>query len=467
VTAMPGWRSRHPKCGSVASCETPAAVWNCCKPTSRILGHRTSSCDAAKPTFLYGVKMNQPMFSIVIPTTRPHYLQYSLASVLAQSFVDFEVIVAINRDSNIARSAFQIPDDPRIRVLEADRFLVMYENWENGIKLATGRWRMLLGDDDCLVPQALELIAQQLRHQPEIECLVWQWGGYFAPGWSKSNPRGSASLPSFTGQITARSAAELARLIFSFDPDRMSETKRWLPSIMRAAVRSDIVVEAINRAGAFCLPFSPDYGGAVHVLGLASAIHLFDVPLVILNTTADSQAAGIEGRSDVRKTHFWDLIGNEPFRYTLVQTRYESNRPVVCETLMRGREYYPELAKITPFCPVDFLNWHYDGLLQTAKRGVDIAVPLAELERSINDLPTEQQSHIRHKMEQRVEKQAGPGLGTRLLKRAWREVAAAKSRILRQTKGGSIHLIGTHPHAQSILKFSQYCGDVIVQRIAK
>jgi hypothetical protein len=37
-----------------------------------------------------------PYLSVIIPTTRPHYLKYSLASVLAQSDKDIEVIIAFN-----------------------------------------------------------------------------------------------------------------------------------------------------------------------------------------------------------------------------------------------------------------------------------------------------------------------------------------------------------------------------------
>src|SRR5437764_677976 len=94
-----------------------------------------------------------PFLSIVIPLTRLHYLKYSLASILAQPDNDVEVILAFNPRPGIELG--EIPEDRRVKVVTAPRFLPMHDNWDNGFKQTTGDWVTLLGDDDCYVPNAI------------------------------------------------------------------------------------------------------------------------------------------------------------------------------------------------------------------------------------------------------------------------------------------------------------------------
>ena len=409
----------------------------------------------------------RPFFSVIIPTTRPQYLQYSLASVMAQTFPDFEVIVAFNRGPGVP-NVESLPDDPRIKFVEAPKFLIMYDNWENGFRHATGQWRMLLGDDDCLIPQALEIVAAALKRTPDAEMMMWRWGAFTTPGCLPEVMEGRAQLPSYSGRVYARTSDDVGRLLYGFDPDRMGEMKRWLPSVMRGAVRAEVVEAAWKRTGMFCMPLSPDYGGAAQIIALTQAVHLLDMPLVILNHTNDSMSAAIRGKTNTLVSHFYDLVDDPVFHHTIVQTRFGSNRPAVCETLMRVRDKYPELRDDIPFHIINFLEWHYSGLLESAKQGTDIAAALHELNQAIATLSESDRSDLQGRM---VEREAvmsalppAPGFISRVrwsIARIASRLTIGQSISARLAPRFGIDIVGKTPNSRSIIAFATFSGSVI------
>jgi glycosyltransferase involved in cell wall biosynthesis len=83
------------------------------------------------------------LFSVIIPThNRPAYLAEAVASVLAQSIADFELLV-INDGDALAT----LPNDPRIRILDNhQRGAVAARN--DGVAQARGHFIAFLDDDD-------------------------------------------------------------------------------------------------------------------------------------------------------------------------------------------------------------------------------------------------------------------------------------------------------------------------------
>jgi Glycosyl transferase family 2 len=338
------------------------------------------------------VSQDKPFFSIVIPTTRPHYLKYSLASVLAQTFGDFEVIIAFNRKPGGAELG-ELPDDPRIRVTTAETFAPMHENWERGFKEIRGQWALLLGDDDCLIRHALEIVARKIEENPDTDMMLWRWGGFVVPEWPLPD-RGRISIPGFAGKIETRASESVEELLYGFDPDRNGEMKAWLPSVMRGAVRSDVVRTAQQRTGSLCHPLVPDFAAAAQIVVLTKKICLLDLPLVIINHPVDSMAAASAGLGDVLASQFYDPVGNPRFTYTLVQTRHGTHRPVIAETLMSMRaKYKPDLAR--EFNPSRFLAWHMTGLLESRARGTDTTAAEAEAHAALETLGAEDRSLIK------------------------------------------------------------------------
>jgi hypothetical protein len=322
----------------------------------------------------------------MIPTTRPHYLKYSLTSVLAQSDADIEVVLAFNPPRPDVLLG-DIGDDPRVKVVTAPRFLTMHDNWDNGFINTTGEWVTLLGDDDCYVPHAVARMRDAIARRSDSDMLLWTWGSYIAPDCPIPKA-GYGSIPSYSGKLSSKSTAEVGELLYGFKPDM----KKWLPSIMRGAVRRKYVAAARERSGYFCYPLTPDYGAAAQIVALAKRITLLDLPLVVLQTTRDSMAASSFGVEETRRDQLYGIAGNPAFVHSPLQARLETSSALIYETIMEVKGKYPELNYIKPDL-VDFLKYYYQTLMEIGQRR-DIAKARAEFEQVMSRMTAEERARV-------------------------------------------------------------------------
>jgi glycosyltransferase involved in cell wall biosynthesis len=99
-----------------------------------------------------------PHLSIIIPThNRPQMLQEAVASALAQTFRDFEIIIVLNGASpECAEMARRFQGEPSIKIVDMeDSTLAASRNF--GLGFAEGEWVAFLDDDDVWLPEKLEL----------------------------------------------------------------------------------------------------------------------------------------------------------------------------------------------------------------------------------------------------------------------------------------------------------------------
>jgi glycosyltransferase involved in cell wall biosynthesis len=103
--------------------------------------------------------MTRPAVSVILPThQRPAMLARAVASVLAQTWRDWELIVIENGGGAAADVLAQLPSD-RIRLVTLPHPNVSVAR-NRGLELAAGRYVAFLDDDDEWLPEKLE---RQLR----------------------------------------------------------------------------------------------------------------------------------------------------------------------------------------------------------------------------------------------------------------------------------------------------------------
>jgi glycosyltransferase involved in cell wall biosynthesis len=127
--------------------------------------------------------MNNTLFSIIIPTRQRHdTLRFTIQSVLNQTHTNFEIIVADNfstpETAEVARSFL----DDRIKYYRTSSSLPMQDNWEFGLSKSIGNYIFILGDDDALMPDALELATKLIE---KYNCKIISWLRYFY-AWNSS-----------------------------------------------------------------------------------------------------------------------------------------------------------------------------------------------------------------------------------------------------------------------------------------
>ena len=143
--------------------------------------------------------MGRPRFSILIPTRdRPETLVHALATVAAQSGDDFEIVVADNCSREAVKQAVDAVTNCPVVYVRSDSVLTMTENWLKGLAACSGDYITILGDDDGLMPTALDIARRALK-TPGRDLLTWapntynwpnvivrQWAGFLTVAYTNS-----------------------------------------------------------------------------------------------------------------------------------------------------------------------------------------------------------------------------------------------------------------------------------------
>ena len=98
-----------------------------------------------------------PLVSVCIPAFQgAPFLASTIASVLDQSFSDFELLVLDDQSQDATESLVAGYQDPRIRFATNSRRLGPEGNWNRCLETARGRYVKVLPQDDELHPDCLE-----------------------------------------------------------------------------------------------------------------------------------------------------------------------------------------------------------------------------------------------------------------------------------------------------------------------
>lgn len=105
-----------------------------------------------------------PKVSVIIPTyNRPDRLRTALASVLAQEYRDFQIIVVNDGAMPVEPVIAAFNGDGRITLINHDRNRGLAASRNTGLRQATGTYVCYLDDDDRFLPDHLRTLVDQLE----------------------------------------------------------------------------------------------------------------------------------------------------------------------------------------------------------------------------------------------------------------------------------------------------------------
>ena len=103
------------------------------------------------------MKPYQNLISVVIPTyNRKHLLQKAIASVLNQTYSNFELIVVDDCSTDSTEHFMKSLSDKRIRYIKHEKTKHASASRNTGIQLSKGEFIAFLDDDDRWLPTKLE-----------------------------------------------------------------------------------------------------------------------------------------------------------------------------------------------------------------------------------------------------------------------------------------------------------------------
>ncbi len=120
--------------------------------------------------------MTPPLVSIVVPVFEPHpvYFRQAIASVLAQSFSGFELIVVEDPSPSDGRALLAGLDDPRLHHVRNPARTSLPQQHNRGLALARGQFICRFDGDDLCEPTRVEHELAFLRAHPDVD-VVGSW----------------------------------------------------------------------------------------------------------------------------------------------------------------------------------------------------------------------------------------------------------------------------------------------------
>jgi glycosyltransferase involved in cell wall biosynthesis len=111
--------------------------------------------------------------SVCIPTyNSARYIRESIASVLEQTFGDFQLIVCDNGSTDETCEIVRSISDPRLQLHRVETFLGMAGNFNHALSLSRGKYVKFLCYDDLLEPACLEKQVAMLEADPSLSLVT-------------------------------------------------------------------------------------------------------------------------------------------------------------------------------------------------------------------------------------------------------------------------------------------------------
>jgi glycosyltransferase involved in cell wall biosynthesis len=147
-----------------------------------------------------------PRVSVVVPSyNNASFIGATMDSILAQSFEDFEVVVADHSSADGTWELLQhYAADPRVRLLRTRTGGGAPANWQRVTDAARGELLKLVCGDDVIHPDCLRLQVEAMDANPSVVLVAARRDLIDARGDILVSGRGLAGL---TGRVSGRTAA--------------------------------------------------------------------------------------------------------------------------------------------------------------------------------------------------------------------------------------------------------------------
>jgi hypothetical protein len=230
--------------------------------------------------------VTSPEFTVIIPTReRGDVLGSALRTVTAQNYDALEILVSDNCSGDQTRDVVHAMHDPRIRYVKTCKRVSMSHNWEFALSHVSGdRWVMVIGDDDGLMPGALERIAALVR-ETGVRAVNSAFCTYI---WPRMDNEGAGRLlvPMRRGVEVRNSNVWLRRAV---------EGSAWyseLPMLYGGgAIHVSLVEDIRRRKGTFFQSCQPDVFSSIALASVTDRYAFSHEPFALAGHSRHSNGA--------------------------------------------------------------------------------------------------------------------------------------------------------------------------------
>lgn len=232
----------------------------------------------------------QPLLSIAIATKdREQYCIKTIQSILSFKDDRIQITVADNSNTTKVKEFVDALASPQVAYLYDNSPISSIDNFNRAMEMTTGEYICLLGDDDGILPEAMDYLEWAKLNNIDSFCCK-DTIPYFWPGAHPSYESGGLFVSKFTeGKKKVDAKKELVKLLEAGIVNYMFFD---LPKSYHGFVKRDIMLGIKERSGNFYGALSPDIFSVVAIALSCKNHYIIDKPLTIAgvcrtSTTAD------------------------------------------------------------------------------------------------------------------------------------------------------------------------------------
>ena len=263
-----------------------------------------------------------PLLSIVIPTrNRQMYAIHAIRSILSIQSENLELVVQDNSDDRSLESMIKFDIlDTRLLYNYTPPPLSSIDNFNHGMRLATGEFVCFIGDDDSVNPNIVIVTAWAKANG--IDAVRGSMSAYYF--WpdvvqhrSLESRAGTLFIANFTSKITF---ADINQALISLvENGGQGYLEFDLPKVYHGIIRRDILERIRQVTGKYFDGLSPDIFSSIMVSQYINQLACIDYPLTlngsaVLSTASDSSAGKHKGSLEKaphlrnRSDYLWDQM---------------------------------------------------------------------------------------------------------------------------------------------------------------
>jgi hypothetical protein len=228
--------------------------------------------------------MSQPFFSVIIPTrNRSDLVASAVASVLNQTFNNYELIVSDNSDDQVplldALTKLEgWRNNPRCKLIRPASYMHMPDHWEFCNEYASGEYVLILTDRFVMRPSSLQVLADKIRLRSDTKPDVVLWNVQS----SFDDETKILTTQSFSSGVSELEPHQILRDFVSFSSwETGSLYFNNLPRGMNSAYRRCFGAKLKAKYGRIFPALSPDYSSAFLFLAYANKALCVDLPFYV------------------------------------------------------------------------------------------------------------------------------------------------------------------------------------------
>jgi glycosyltransferase involved in cell wall biosynthesis len=237
-------------------------------------------------------------------------LTYTLQTCLTQNHDSFEVVICDNCSSPETRRVVERFGSDRIKYVRSDKLLAMSDNWELAVSQSSGEYVIVVGDDDALLPGALDQLDFLIGHL-KAKILRWNLAFYYWPGIPGGLKDNVLWLPLPRENKIINSRQMIDAVV------NRGVNHAPLPMIYNGAIHRDLIQQLRDRTGRVFNSRIPDHYSGIAFAYLSKSYHWIGKSLGILGTSPTSTGLAqlyVRGESPIAKD--FDAL-NEAIGFTV------------------------------------------------------------------------------------------------------------------------------------------------------